>query len=261
MRHLYNGNEGSSQEVCLLQRTNPVMWSYIRGEAIKLLAGSLYDDSAKTALEKLPLELWDATNGFGDSFQVLYMKVTVADFLRLAREAERSSEARMYRGLAEAMEAKGTKVRFITMEPLEESAIDVDTPGLRSTSATVELALENLDTLLQHSTQGAVSAVDRIHTAIHGHLLHLCTAHGLTPNANLNLDALFSLLRGGSPVQNAQSDTIFRGLSKVIHALSPARNESSLAHPNEDLLDEPEAKLVVNAGRTLLRYLDSRFAK
>lgn len=147
------------------------------------------------------------------------------------------------------------------MDPLEESATDVDTPQLRSTSVSVELALEDLNTLLQHSTQGAVSAVDRVHTALHGHLLYLCATHGLTPNPNSDLDALFSLLRNGQPAKNAQTDAIFRGLSKVIHALSPLRNQSSLAHPNEVLLDEPEAKLVLNAGRTLLRYLDLRFTK
>jgi hypothetical protein len=30
-----------------------------------------------------------------------------------------------------------------------------------------------------------------------------------------------------------------------------------VAHPNKDLLDKPEAQLAVNAGRTLLTYLDA----
>ncbi len=147
------------------------------------------------------------------------------------------------------------------MDYSENSSSDVITPELASTSATVELALENLNTLLQHSRQGPTSAVDRIHTALHAHLVYLCEANGQTPNASADLDALFSLLRSGQPTLSERSDRIFRSLSKLIHALSPIRNKNSLAHPSEALLDEPEAMLVLNAGRTLLRYLDSRFAK
>jgi hypothetical protein len=75
---------------------------------------------------------------------------------------------------------------------------------------------------------------------------------------------LFSLLRqhhprllsqtpGDRPVQQA-----LRGLARVVDALNPARNESSLAHPNENLLEDPEAMLLINAIRTLLHYLDTK---
>jgi Abortive infection C-terminus len=40
--------------------------------------------------------------------------------------------------------------------------------------------------------------------------------------------------------------------------MSPVRNMASVAHPNERLLDEPEAMLVVNACRTVLQYLDAK---
>jgi hypothetical protein len=35
---------------------------------------------------------------------------------------------------------------------------------------------------------------------------------------------------------------------------------ASLAHPNECLIGEPEAMLVVNATRTILHYLDAKLA-
>jgi hypothetical protein len=36
------------------------------------------------------------------------------------------------------------------------------------------------------------------------------------------------------------------------------RNRASLAHPNEELLDHDEALLVINLGRSLLRFLDAK---
>lgn len=44
----------------------------------------------------------------------------------------------------------------------------------------------------------------------------------------------------------------------IVDALNPLRNRASLAHPNESLLAEPEAMLVINSVRTLLHYIDSR---
>jgi len=41
-------------------------------------------------------------------------------------------------------------------------------------------------------------------------------------------------------------------------ALLPVRNRASVAHPNAELLGEPEARLVINVGRTLLDYLDAK---
>jgi len=36
------------------------------------------------------------------------------------------------------------------------------------------------------------------------------------------------------------------------------RNNASVAHPNEALLGEPEATLVINTVRTLLSYLEDK---
>ena len=44
----------------------------------------------------------------------------------------------------------------------------------------------------------------------------------------------------------------------ILDAMLPVRNQASVAHPNETLLGEAEARLVINVGRTLLNYLDAR---
>ena len=40
--------------------------------------------------------------------------------------------------------------------------------------------------------------------------------------------------------------------------MNPVRNYGSLAHPNENPLEEPEAMLAVNAVRSLLHYLNMK---
>ncbi|MCC3256513.1 abortive infection family protein, partial [Xanthomonas campestris] len=60
----------------------------------------------------------------------------------------------------------------------------------------------------------------------------------------------------------SQSDTlerVLRCLSSVIDCLNPARNNASLAHANETLLEKDEATLAINAARTVFQYLDTKF--
>jgi len=59
----------------------------------------------------------------------------------------------------------------------------------------------------------------------------------------------------------AQDTTsIVRALSSILDSLNPIRNNASVAHPNEKLLEQPEAMLVINAARTILHYLDAKLA-
>ena len=41
-------------------------------------------------------------------------------------------------------------------------------------------------------------------------------------------------------------------------SLNTLRNQASIAHPNDNILEEAEAILAINSGRTLLNYLDSK---
>jgi hypothetical protein len=51
---------------------------------------------------------------------------------------------------------------------------------------------------------------------------------------------------------------VLNAAGAMLDALTPVRNNASLARPNKDLLGRDEAQLVVNAGRTLLAYLDAK---
>lgn len=58
--------------------------------------------------------------------------------------------------------------------------------------------------------------------------------------------------------QDKDITKVLNALATVIDSLNPIRNHGSIAHPNEDVLDEPEAILVINAIRTLLNYFEVR---
>ncbi len=47
-------------------------------------------------------------------------------------------------------------------------------------------------------------------------------------------------------------------IATILDALNPVRNNASVAHPNDQLVGEPEAHLVINIVRTLLNYLEDK---
>lgn len=55
-------------------------------------------------------------------------------------------------------------------------------------------------------------------------------------------------------------ETVLKASGSVLDALNPVRNNASVAHPNAALLGPEEAQLVINVGRSLLVYLDSKIA-
>lgn len=126
----------------------------------------------------------------------------------------------------------------------------------------VARALIDADTLLR--TSGPISCVDRLHTALHGYFRSLCERASLSPPDAASLPALFKLLRiQHSALQNLgpQDQDIARvllGFASVVDALNTVRNNASVAHPNQELLGEAEALLMVNAVRTLFHYVRTK---
>lgn len=133
--------------------------------------------------------------------------------------------------------------------------------SVADTRAVVLRALEDANSLLR--TQGATSGVDRVHTALHGHLLALCDSAGIVAEPDTSMTGAFKLLRRQHPKlqdlgPRAQDiERVLNAAASIFDALQPVRNRASVAHPNEHLLDEPEAMLVISVGH-LLNYLDAK---
>lgn len=132
-------------------------------------------------------------------------------------------------------------------------------------SETAAAALADAQILLE--ARGATSAVDRVHTGMHGFLKAACGEAGIqfedeaTPNQLLKLllDAHPALQDLGPRGQEVRR--MVRTSAAIIDAMGTLRNRASLAHPNEELLDREEALLVINLARSLLRFLDSKLRK
>ncbi len=146
-----------------------------------------------------------------------------------------------------------------------EGTASVPSKKPKITSASVERAIEDAEQLIEST--GATSAVDRVHTMLHGYLRAVCDEVGIPYGENALMSGLFGLIRSNHPMftdagpRKDDLAKVFRGMSSVMDAMNPIRNEGSMAHPTKELLNPPEAGLVINMARTILHYIDARLSK
>lgn len=187
---LYHGS--GSGEVQLLSEHNQSIWGIIRKRAVNYLTLSGACESAQI-LSDLPFQYWAGTNSFGDEFDLLYLNISVAQYLKLKLDAEAAENKHQFRLIADALQETGNYVRFIAVDMNEDESEAVSTPTLAITSAVVERALLDFETLTK--AHGAVSGIDRVHTALHGYLIEICRTANISHNSGADIAALFNLIR------------------------------------------------------------------
>lgn len=264
MLRLHSGT--GSSEIQLVRRVDDTEFQPKKRQAIRILRESDETEACKT-LESQPWEMWEGTNGFGDEFGLLYRRARTSEYLELEDQVDEGKAPWPYRAVARAFEKIGLYVRFIAVDidpdPDENQISVVAQPTLRITSAVVERALTDAEILIREN--GAVSGLDRIHTAFHGYLKAVADdAHLSITKRDPSVGDLYKTIRsqhptfahpvsGGSDIGN-----ILNSLGAIVHATSPLRNQGSMAHANKNLLEEPEAMLTINAIRSMLHYLDAK---
>ncbi len=202
----------------------------------------------------------------------VYEGTTRERFIEVLEHADPRTQAAILEGVLEkypiGTDELRTEAAFAHVKEMAtrcRSGAGVESPDLRITSEVVRRAISDAETLMQ--TSGPTSAVDRVHTALHGYLLAACDDAGIVYGRDLSILDLFKLLREQHPglrALGAHQDAVvkvLRSLGAVMGALNPARNRGSVAHPNQDLLDSDEAMLFINAARTVLQYLDAKLTK
>lgn len=158
------------------------------------------------------------------------------------------------------MRTQATHEEFIDIAKRLELGDGVQSPEL-FTSEVVRRAIDDAEKLIKVS--GATSGVDRIHTALHGYLKDICRKAVIECGDDPTMTVLFKALRGKHPsfaASGPRADDITRvmnSMGTIMDAMNPIRNNASMAHPKE-LLDDPEAMLVINTARTILHYLDTK---
>lgn len=141
----------------------------------------------------------------------------------------------------------------------------VASPAPASTSEVVRAALGDAEVLIREGRPS--SAVDRVHTALHGHLRALCDAENIpVPVGDPSITVLLKALRENhtrfqeTVAFSDEARRMVMSMSTALDALNTIRNNASLAHANEALLGEPEAHLAIDSARTVFRYVDAKVA-
>ncbi len=193
-------------------------------------------------------------------------------FLAILREAAPPLQARIVEGVFEFLpfeqSGRSGDLRAAAAKERLERAVarlrgqSVLIGDLSLQSQAVKHAIDDAEVLIRE--RGTTSGVDRIHTALHGYLRSAARIRGIDAPDDADAPRLFKLLRDQVPeleIAGGRPDDVKRiqgALATVVAALSPIRNQASMAHPNENLLDSAEAGLVLDAARSLLNYLDRK---
>ncbi len=199
---------------------------------------------------------------------------TLRAFIEILRAAKPRDQAKIIRGVFQMIPPPedGTNddsrkrlslhSRLLDVASRLEADCEVETPEITETSEVVFEALKDAEALLK--TRGPKSAVDRAHTALHGYLKRLCSDRGAAIPADPSLTALFKIVREKFPEfsatlpHGAEARRLFGAMASALDSLNTIRNRGTLAHPNELLLEAPEAMLYVNLSRAVLAYVETR---
>ena len=238
-------------------------WAQLRQATIRLLQKKGGAQRAAQLMNRIPFELRDGTNGFNDKFKLLYYRAPLGEYEALGEEYEERGDAFAYEQIAFALAELGHGVRFIVVDlALETGSPPVSSPSLVISSDAVERALADAERLLQ--SRGAPSSVDRVHTAFHGYLRAIAAKASLAAPLDAGATQLFKIIRNDHPSLRASGprasdvDRILAAIATIIDALDPVRNRASSAHPNESILGDAEAMLVVNTVKSLLHYVNEK---
>lgn len=265
MIRLYSNPSGAWDFELLGKPLGSDQWGKLR-DVVRALLNAEKKVKAARLVNSMELELHRATNGFGDDFYVLHARVPTKRYTAIARLDKKDGIPKAFEDIAKAYQKAGYYVRHIAVEPDLSGVMDgislVTSPQPRVTSQQVARALDEAEQLLR--TNGASSAVDRGHTALHAYLRGICSEAGVTVADDEAITGLLKALRKQTSLfelgdgQHPPIERIRNGLATIIDAFQPVRNSDSMAHPTDELLQEAEAVLVLNSIRTLLHYIDAR---
>jgi hypothetical protein len=149
---------------------------------------------------------------------------------------------------------------------LESEVTGIEVPDVTPKTATDSglAALADAQALIRD--RGPTSAVDRVHTGLHDFLRAACDEEHITYPSDPTATQLLKRLLEAHPAltdlgpRTEDVKRIIRTSGSIVDTLGTLRNRASLAHANQELLDQDEALLVINIARSLLRFFDSKFS-
>jgi len=198
---------------------------------------------------------------------------TRSRFLDIVRSSTPQDQAKIVRGILKkypsdtnhTLRTPEQHAKLLACAMRLEGGSAVSSPQTLFSSEVVCRAIADAETLLM--SRGATSGVDRVHTAIHGYMKHICDKNRFMYKSEPSILAFFTIIREqheafkSSCVRADDVTKICRALGTIMDVLNPIRNKASVAHPNENLLEEAEAMLVINVTRSIIHYLDAKLSK
>jgi hypothetical protein len=204
-------------------------------------------------------------------------RTTLGAFVQILKDSSGPDQAKILRGVfamipppeagGDAFANRRLKAHKELMEVLARLEANglVQSPNIIHTSATVLEALKDAEALLK--SRSPKSAVDRAHTALHGYLKKLCEDRGILFSKDPSITEIFGALRRQLPefseafAHDVEAKRVFGSIGQALDSLNLIRNRGSLAHPNDLLLEEPEAELYINLSRAVLSYVEHKTKK
>jgi len=249
MKKLYQG-PGSD----VVEYLEPVFgveeWNKLNVALYRLLKAN-GNSVAAEIVSKYQFQLLNGTNDWKDEFKVLHSDLVLNDYTELCESYEKSKDVKMaFLQIEKTMRELNYPIRFITANFDIESKFDaVVLSSPKITNHTVERALADAEELI-HS-RGPASALDRVHTAFHGYLKVVLKNSKLDFKDDASVTELFKILRKDHPVfsslESREEDIfkIIKSMSNVVDSVNTLRNHASVAHPNENILNDAEALLAI----------------
>ena len=142
----------------------------------------------------------------------------------------------------------------------EDNSADVSFQQIVMRSETIQKAVGDAEVFIRDGRYD--SAVDRVHTAFHGYLRTLLAEHNVAYGEADGLPALFTKLHGYYGVSIQPQDvadrvrTILRSAGGMINAVNELRNNNTIAHPNGELIQAREARLVIRLVNAVVDYIE-----
>ena len=142
----------------------------------------------------------------------------------------------------------------------DDNGSDVSFRHIATRSGTVCKAIEDAEVFIREEKYD--SAVDRVHTAIHGYLRQLLNVHSVTYREGDGIPALYAKLHTyyEDSIQPAdvgdRVKTILRSASGMINAVNELRNNNTIVHPNGQLIQKREAQLVIRLVNAVVDYIE-----
>lgn len=149
----------------------------------------------------------------------------------------------------------------IDVLPEEYETFDFRELGLNET---LRKAVSDASTLM---AQGKYSScIDRVHTALHGYLRVRLDELNIEYKEDDSIMRLFNLLyKKWESLNNDDINDmmlkVLRSTSASLDVLNNIRNRYSLTHPNNTIIEEPEAKFALGIIESIVNYIETRAIK